>query len=156
MNDNQVPPGLAKDGAGGFLTTRFEGLVDTLQGALGGDGKRIDSLVGWGRKFALWPMPFGLSCCAIEMMSMVGPRFDVARFGAEVMRFSPRQADFMIIAGTLTRKMAPACRRIYDEMPNPKWVMAMGACASTGGPFNTYSVVQGADTIVPVDVYVPG
>ena len=146
---HSVPPGLAKDGAGGFLTTRFASFVDHFKGA-------ADAIVGQSRKYALWPMPFGLSCCAIEMMSFVGPRFDISRFGAEVLRFSPRQADFMIIAGTLTRKMGPACRRIYDEMPNPKWVMAMGACASTGGPFNTYSVVQGADTIVPVDVYVPG
>ena len=144
-----VPPGLAKDGAGGFLTTRIQSVLEHFGGVL-------DPIVGRGRAWALWPMPFGLSCCAIEMMSFVGPRFDIARFGAEVLRFSPRQADLMVVAGTLTRKMAPACRRIYDEMPNPKWVMAMGACASTGGPFNTYSVVQGIDTIVPVDIYVPG
>ena len=148
-NSASAPPGLMKDGSGGFLTTKFDSILKHFDGVL-------NPVVGWGRKWALWPMPFGLSCCAIEMMSMVGPRWDISRFGAEVMRFSPRQADMMIIAGTLTRKMAPACRRIYDEMPFPKWVMAMGACASTGGPFNTYSVTQGADTIIPVDIYVPG
>ena len=148
-SDASVPPGLAKDGAGGFVTTKPESILDHFSGFL-------NPVVGWSRKWALWPMPFGLSCCAIEMMSMVGPRWDISRFGAEVLRFSPRQADMMIIAGTLTRKMGPACRRIYDEMPFPKWVMAMGACASTGGPFNTYSVLQGADTIIPVDIYVPG
>ena len=147
--DASVPPGLAKDGVGGFLTTKLEQVLDHLGGVL-------NPAVGHARKWAMWPMPFGLSCCAIEMMSMVGPRWDISRFGAEVLRFSPRQADLMLVAGTLTRKMGPACRRIYDEMPFPKWVMAMGACASTGGPFNTYSVVQGADTIVPVDIYVPG
>lgn len=146
---SNVPPGLAKDGAGGFLTTKVESILDRFSVIL-------DPAVGKSRAWALWPMPFGLSCCAIEMMSMVGPRFDISRFGAEVLRFSPRQADLMIVAGTLTRKMGPACRRIYDQMPNPKWVMAMGACASTGGPFNTYSVVQGIDTLVPVDIYVPG
>ena len=144
-----VPPGLSKDGHGGFLTTKMEGFLDHFRATL-------DPAVGLARSWALWPMPFGLSCCAIEMMSFVGPRFDISRFGAEVLRFSPRQADLMIVAGTLTRKMGPACRRIYDEMPNPKWVMAMGACAATGGPFNTYSVVQGIDTIIPVDLYVPG
>jgi NADH-quinone oxidoreductase subunit B len=148
-SEASVPPGLAKDGAGGFLTTKVEQVLDHFQGVL-------DPVVGHARKWALWPMPFGTSCCAIEMMSMVGPRWDVSRFGAEVLRFSPRQADLMLVAGTLTRKMGPACRRIYDQMPFPKWVMAMGACASTGGPFNTYSVVQGIDTIVPVDIYVPG
>ena len=101
-------------------------------------------------------MPLGLSCCAIEMMAMVGPRFDLARFGAEAMRFSPRQCDLMIVAGTLTWKMAQAARTVYDQMPNPKWVIAMGVCSSSGGMYKNYSVVQGVDSIIPVDIYVPG
>jgi NADH-quinone oxidoreductase subunit B len=124
-----------------------------------GDGflaTRIDEIVNWGRKNSLWPMPLGLSCCAIEMMAMVGPRFDLARFGAEAMRFSPRQCDLMIVAGTLTWKMAQAARTIYDQMPEPKWVIAMGVCASSGGMYRNYAVVQGVDLIFPVDMYVPG
>ena len=116
----------------------------------------IDELVSWSRKNSLWPMPMGLACCAIELMAMVGPRFDVARFGAEALRFSPRQADLMIVAGTVTKKMAPALKKIYDQMPEPKWVIAMGACASSGGMFHSYSTVQGVDEIVPVDIYIPG
>ena len=117
---------------------------------------RIDALVNWGRKNSLWPMPLGLSCCGIELMAMIGPKFDISRFGAEAARFSPRQCDLMIVAGTLTWKMAAAARTIYDQMPEPKWVMAMGVCSSTGGMYDSYAVVQGIDSILPVDIYVPG
>ncbi len=117
---------------------------------------RMDSLVNWGRKNSLWPMPLGLSCCGIELMAMIGPKFDLARFGAEAARFSPRQCDLMIVAGTLTWKMAEAARTIYDQMPDPKWVLAMGVCASSGGMYDSYAVVQGVDMILPVDIYVPG
>ena len=117
---------------------------------------RLDDIINWARKNSLWPMPMGISCCAIEMMAFAGPRFDAARFGSEVFRFSPRQSDVMIVAGTTTFKMAKVVRKIYDQMPDPKWVIAMGACTSSGGMYRTYSVVQGIDQFLPVDVYVAG
>ena len=116
----------------------------------------VDRMVQWARRSSIWPVSFGLACCAIEMMSMSASRYDIARFGAEVFRGSPRQSDLMIVAGRLSRKMAPALRRIYDQMPDPKWVISMGACASIGGVFDNYALVQGVDQVVPVDVYVPG
>ncbi|WP_221030663.1 NADH-quinone oxidoreductase subunit NuoB [Actomonas aquatica] len=117
---------------------------------------RLDAVVNWIRTNSMWPMPMGLACCAIELMAVGGPKFDIARFGAEVMRFSPRQSDCMIVAGTVTYKMAPHLRRIYDQMAEPKWVIAMGACASSGGMYRSYATLQGVDRIVPVDVYVSG
>ena len=116
----------------------------------------VASVVNWARANAIWPLGFGLACCAIEMMAIAGPRFDVSRFGAEVFRGSPRQADLMIVAGRVSIKMAPVLRQLYDQMPDPKWVIAMGACSSCGGVFNNYAILQGVDKIVPVDVYVPG
>jgi NADH-quinone oxidoreductase subunit B len=116
----------------------------------------VDYVFNWARKSAVWPMTFGLACCAIEMIASSTARFDIARFGSEVFRPSPRQADLMIVSGTVTLKMAPVVKRIYHQMPDPKWVISMGACSSVGGPFNTYAVLQGVDKIVPVDVYVIG
>ncbi|NDJ86054.1 MAG: NADH-quinone oxidoreductase subunit B [Chloroflexi bacterium] len=116
----------------------------------------LEQAVNWGRTRAMWPMLFGLACCAIEMMSTQAPRYDASRFGMELMRASPRQSDLMIVAGRVTRKMAPVLRHLYDQMPDPKWVLAMGDCCSCGGVFNNYAIVQGVDEIVPVDVYVAG
>ena len=131
----------------GWINNRFEKnfLVTT-----------VAYVFNWARKSAIWPMTFGLACCAIEMIAASTSRFDIARFGSEVFRPSPRQSDLMIVSGTVTLKMAPVVKRIYDQMPEPKWVMSMGACSSVGGPFNTYAVLQGVDRIVPVDVYVIG
>src|SRR4028119_2083848 len=117
---------------------------------------KLSELVDWARKGSLWPLTFGLACCAIEMMATVGAKYDISRFGAEVFRASPRQADVMIVAGRVSQKMAPGRRQVYDQMAEPKWVISMGACASCGGVFNNYAIVQGVDRIVPVDIYVPG
>lgn len=117
---------------------------------------QADAVINWIRKHSVWPMPMGLACCAIELMAAGGSRFDISRFGMEVMRFSPRQADCMIVAGTVTYKMAEVVRRIYEQMAEPKWVVAMGACASTGGMYRSYATLQGVDRVVPVDVYVSG
>ncbi|WP_138843487.1 NuoB/complex I 20 kDa subunit family protein [Rhodococcus pyridinivorans] len=116
----------------------------------------VETLAGFARKGSLWPASFGLACCAIEMMATAGGRYDIARFGMEAFRASPRQADVMIVAGRVSQKMAPALRRVYDQMVEPKWVLAMGVCASSGGMFNNYAIVQGVDHVVPVDIYLPG
>jgi NADH-quinone oxidoreductase subunit B len=130
-----------------------------LEAKLTSDGfftSTIDAIIAWARKNSIWPMPMGISCCAIEMMAAVDPKYDLSRFGSEVMRFSPRQSDLMIVAGTVNYKMAKVVKKIYDQMPDPKWVIAMGACTSTGGMYRSYSVVQGIDQFLPVDVYAAG
>ena len=129
---------MAKDGGSDFFTTR------------------LDDLINWSRKNALWPLPFGTSCCGIEMMASLCSDYDMSRFGAEVVRFSPRQSDMLIVAGIITAKMAPVLKNVYDQMGDPKWVVSFGACASSGGIFDVYSVTQGIDSVIPVDVYIPG
>ena len=132
--------------------------VEDLAEALGNNiiTTTIGKVIGWGRGNSVWPAQFGLACCAIEMMHIAGSRNDIARFGSEAFRASPRQSDLMIVSGRVSQKMAPILRQVYDQMPDPKWVISMGACASTGGVFNNYALLQGVDKIVPVDVYVPG
>jgi len=130
--------GAPQSHTGGFFTTRLE------------------SVMNWARESSLWPMPFGTACCAIEMMATLCSRYDLARFGAEVIRFSPRQSDLLIVSGRVALKMMPVLIKIYEQMPEPKWVISMGACASTGGVFDTYTLIQGVDRFIPVDVYVPG
>ncbi len=129
---------MSKDGQAAYFTTR------------------VDAVVNWARKHSMFPLPFGTSCCGIEMMATLCSDYDMARFGAEAIRFSPRQADLLIVAGIINAKMAPVLKTVYDQMSEPKWVMSFGACASSGGIFNVYSVTQGIDTVIPVDVYVPG
>ncbi len=130
--------------------------VEQKLGNMGVVTARLQDVVNWGRTGAMWPMLFGLACCAIEMMASQSASYDMSRFGMELMRASPRQADLMIVAGRVSRKMAPVLRRLYDQMPDPKWVISMGDCASCGGVFNNYALVQGVDEVVPVDVYVAG
>jgi NADH-quinone oxidoreductase subunit B len=147
LDDKRLP--------GGGISARGD------EGLLGGGAPtflttKLDFVVNWARRSSLWPMPFGTACCAIEMMAAAASNFDIARFGMERMSFSPRQADVLICAGRVPYKLAPVLRRIWDQMPQPKWCISMGACASTGGVFDAYSMVQGIDTIVPVDVYIPG
>ena len=134
----------------------LEGQGNLFSGQPGFLTTRLDAVVNWARTNSLWPMPFGTACCAIEMMATAATRYDLARFGMERMSFSPRQADLLICAGRVSYKMAPVLKKIWEQMPSPKWAISMGACASSGGVFDVYSMVQGIDTIIPVDVYVPG
>lgn len=149
MHKNQVQGSASHDGASGTQA------VDDMSRDFAFTSK-LDHLVAWGRKNSLWPMPYGTACCGIEFMSVMGPKYDLARFGAEVARFSPRQADLLVVAGTITEKMAPVITRIYQQMLEPKYVISMGACASSGGFYRAYHVLQGVDKVIPVDVYIPG
>ena len=151
--DRTSIPAAAPDGAASKLSVKPAGAVEVPENTI---LTTADAVVNWCRKYSLWPMPFATACCGIELMAVGASRFDIARFGAEVMRFSPRQCDLMIVAGRVAMKMMPVLQRIWLQMPEPKWCISMGACASTGGVFDTYAVVQGVDRFIPVDVYIPG
>lgn len=154
QNANQNAAQLSSAGSG-LLTASGTQTVDDMSRSFALT-TRLDAIVAWGQKNALWPMPYGTACCGIELMSVMGPKYDLARFGAEVVRFSPRQSDLLLVAGTITEKMAPVLVRIYRQMLEPKFVISMGACASSGGFYRAYHVLQGCDKVIPVDVYVPG
>jgi NADH-quinone oxidoreductase subunit B len=143
-----------QNGSAGIAIGKLSEAVEIAKGL--GQPDAVDKFINWARQHAMWPMPFGTSCCAIEFMGLVGSSLDISRFGAEFVRFSPRHADFILVAGTITNKMAPVLLKIYQQIAEPKWVISMGACASSGGMFNVYSVLQGIDRIIPVDYYVPG
>lgn len=149
MHKDQVQGSVSHEGASGTQA------IDDMSRSFAFTSK-LDALVAWGQKNSLWPMPYGTACCGIEFMSVMGPKYDLARFGAEVARFSPRQADLLVVAGTITEKMAPVITRIYQQMLEPKYVISMGACASSGGFYRAYHVLQGVDKVIPVDVYIPG
>ncbi len=142
----RTDPGIDRDLREEEIAVFEEGLLTTT----------VDKAISWAQSSSIWPATFGLACCAIEMMHTATPRYDIARFGAEVFRASPRQADLLVVSGRVSQKMAPVLRRVYDQMMEPKWVISMGACASSGGVFNNYALVQGVDKVIPVDVYVPG
>jgi NADH-quinone oxidoreductase subunit B len=162
LNDDLTMPGqrlaslLFADADAGAIPLPRTGAAERTALQSGVVTTTFGKVIQWGRYSSLWPALFGLACCAIEMMSATTSRYDMSRFGAEVFRASPRQADLMIVAGRVSQKMAPVLRHIYDQMPEPKWVISMGACASSGGMFNNYAIVQGVDKVVPVDVYIPG